>query len=137
MRAGSPVDLPVPEPTGTALHKRSASGLRFTRTYRAGIDALMAHWREPLLRDRWLKPLAGTRFTLLHPAPAYLEAEETDGLHAVRISATFEDDGELTAVRLTIAPMPPLTIDRLIATGYADRWEERLYHLADQVTRTP
>lgn len=131
MRDGSPLDLPILEPSGTPLPEPPAHGLRFSRSYRAPLDEVLAHWREPGLRRRWITPVNGSRFTLLLAAPAYLEAEEHNGAQAVRIITAFEDDGELTTVRVRIAAQPPLTKAALIANGYTDRWEERLYAFAD------
>lgn len=131
MRHGSPVDLPALEPAGTPLPEPPARGLQFSRSYGAPLDEVLAHWRDPWLRRRWITPVNGSRFTLLLIAPAYLEAEETDGAHAVRIAAAFEDDGELTTVHVRIEAKPPLTKAALIANGYADRWEARLYALTD------
>lgn len=131
MHHGSPVDLPLLEPTGTPLPEPPAHGLHFSRSYSAPLDEVLAFWRESELRRRWITPVNGSRFTLLFAAPAYLEAEEHDGAQAVRIITAFEDDCELTTVRVRIEATPPLTKAALIANGYTDRWEERLYALAD------
>ncbi|MCW5897933.1 MAG: hypothetical protein KIT10_01580 [Flavobacteriales bacterium] len=137
MRDGCPIDLPVLEPIGAPLPQRPARGLRFCRAFTAPLDAVVARWCEPELRRLWILPISGSCFTILLAAPAYLEAEETDGLHAVRLTATFEEDGVLTTVCVRIEPLLPLTTDTLLASGYADRWEERLYALADLIDPEP
>lgn len=123
--------MPLLEPAGKPLPEPPAPGLQFSRNYSAPLHEVLAHWGEPELRRRWIAPVNGSRFTILFNAPAYLEAEESDGAHAVRITAAFEDDGALTTVRVRIEAKPPLTKATLIANGYADRWEERLYALTD------
>lgn len=131
MRDLNPIDLPVLEPTGAPLPQRPATGPSFSRSYRASLDKVVLHWCEPALHREWIAPMSGSRFTLLLTAPAYLEAEETDGMHTVRILVAFEDDGELTTMRVRTEPLPPLSAEALIASGYADRWEARLYALTD------
>ncbi|MBK8949692.1 MAG: hypothetical protein IPM68_12795 [Flavobacteriales bacterium] len=78
-------------------------------------------------------PIRYARFTITHAGPAWLEAVETDGIHVVRVAVAFEDDGELTTVSVHVTPVQPITPAILIACGYADLWEERLYALTDQV----
>jgi len=127
-------DLPVAPPHGIGLPEAPRAGLRFSRSYCAELTTLIEHWTDPLLRQAWLKPVKASHFAITHAAPAYLEAQETDGVHTVRIAITFEDDGECTTLNLAVATYEGITPAMLIASGYADRWEERLYELTDQLT---
>lgn len=123
-------DMPVAPLHGVSLCQEAFHGLRFCRSYRAPLDVVMERWTDPLLRQAWLKP-EKTEFAITHAAPAYLEAMETDGAYAVLSVITFEDDGEFTTISIHATPAAPLTTSALIASGYADRWEERLYRIAD------
>jgi uncharacterized protein YndB with AHSA1/START domain len=126
-------DRPVAPPQGSSVTEPVSDGLRFSRSYRAPLEAVTERWTNPLLRQVWLKPMIDSRFAITLASPAYLEAHETDGVCAVQITITFEDDGEFTTVNLAVAPCDPITPAMLIASGYADHWEERLYALADQL----
>ncbi len=124
-------DHPVALPQGMSLAGPGSDGLRFSRSYHAPLDAVIAHWTDPLHRRVWLKPMKASRFAITHAAPACLEAMETDDLHMVRAIVNCEDEGEFTMVRILIQPIAPLTTATLVASGYADQWEERLYALTD------
>ncbi|MBL7962572.1 MAG: hypothetical protein JNM31_01895 [Flavobacteriales bacterium] len=130
-------DRPVALPQGAIVAEPASGGLQFDRTYRATLEALTEQWTDRAMRQHWLIPMKASRFAVTHVAPAYLEAQETDGLYAVRITIAFEDDGELTTAHMRIAPIAPITTSILIASGYADHWEERLNMLADQLTPEP
>lgn len=126
-------DRPVALPHGTTVAEPASGGLHFNRAFRAALDATAEQWTDRVLRQRWLAPLKSSRFMITHAAPAYLEAQETDGIYSVMITIAFEDDGELTSVHIRIEPNAPITTAILIASGYADHWEERLNALADQL----
>ncbi|MBK9177833.1 MAG: hypothetical protein IPM46_16170 [Flavobacteriales bacterium] len=127
-------DRPVAPPQGLSVTESASDGLRFCRSYRAPLEAVTERWTDPLLRRGWLKPMKASRFAITHASPAYLEAHETDGVYAIRVSIAFEDDGELTLAVVRIEPFAPITAAILIASGYTDHWEERLYALTDQLT---
>jgi hypothetical protein len=95
------------------------------------LDEVMEQWVDPHPRRVWLKPFMNSRFTITHVAPARSEAIETDGVHTVRISIACDHEGDLTTVNIHIEPCAPISPSILIASGYADHWEERLYALAD------
>lgn len=126
-------DRPVALPQGTPVASRSSGGLRFSRAFRASLDAVVGQWTDRFLRDQWLTSMKASRFAITHAAPAWLEAQESDGIYGVRIAIAFEDDGELTTAHIRIAPIAPITTAILIASGYADQWEERLNALTDQL----
>jgi hypothetical protein len=54
----------------------------------------------------------------------------------VEVELGLEEDGPLTQLQLHVRPLGALTMDQLIECGYADRWEERLYALADVLCAT-
>jgi hypothetical protein len=124
-------DRPVVVPQGMSMPASVSQGLHFSRSFWVPLDAVLEQWLDPQLRSVWLKPLKNSRFTITHVAPARLEAIETDGVHAVRIDIACEHEGDLTTVSIHIEPGAPVTTAILIASGYADHWEERLYALAD------
>lgn len=126
-------DLPVALPQGTKVAEPASGGLHFNRSYRATLKTINELWTDHLMRQHWLAPLKSSRFAITLAAPAYLEAEESDGIHAVRMAIFFEDDGELTTMRIRITPVPPITMAILIDSGYADHWEERLNSLTDHL----
>jgi len=122
---------PVAMPQGTTVAEPASGGPHFNRSYRATLETINEQWTDRLSRQRWLAPMRSSRFAITHAAPAYLEAQETDGIYSARITIAFEDDGELTTVHLWIEPNTPITTAILIASGYADHWEERLNALTD------
>jgi hypothetical protein len=124
-------DRPVVVQQGMSMPASVSQGLQFRRSFWVPLDSLSEQWQDPQLRSVWLKPLKNSRFTITHVAPARLEAIESDGVHAVRIGIAYEHEGELTTVNIHIEPSESVTTDILIASGYADHWEERLYALAD------
>lgn len=128
-------DRPVLVPQGMSMAASASQGLQFSRSFCVPLDALMEHWLEPNLRNVWLAPVNDSRFVITHVAPACLEATETDGIHVVRIIIACGHVDELTTVRVQIEPHPPITTSVLIASGYADHWEERLYALSDLLIR--
>ncbi|HOZ40017.1 MAG TPA: hypothetical protein PLL25_04375 [Flavobacteriales bacterium] len=130
------IQLMVDEPTlallGTATQNTVRTGLIFTRTFGATAERLMDHWLEPCLRDQWLPLPARAHFALLaHAYPVSLQATVSDGMHTALLQLFLVEEGCHTTMRLTIDPYEPLTRDMLITAGYADRWEELLYALAD------
>ncbi len=124
-------DHPVLVPQGKSLPPSAWDGLYFSRALRVSFDALMEQLADPMLRHVWLKPMKGSQFTITHAAPAQMEATETDGTYAVHITITCEDDGDLTSLHVQVEPLAPITTTILIASGYTDHWEERLYALTD------
>ena len=126
-------DRPVLVPQGMSMAVSVSQGLQFSRSFHVPLDALIEHWLEPDLRKVWLASVKDSRFVITHVAPACLEATETDGIHVVRIIIACGHVDELTTVRVQIEPHPPITTSVLIASGYADHWEERLYALSDRL----
>ena len=124
-------ERPVLVPQGANVPARVTTGLRLSRSFRAPLDAVMEQWLDPQLRGVWLTPMMDPRFEIMHVAPARLEAIETDGVHAARIVFACVHDDDLSTVSINIEPSAPITTAMLIASGYADHWEERLYALAD------
>jgi hypothetical protein len=133
MRDPAPIDLPVLFPQGRPLLDRHMGCLVFNRSMRASIERLMSFWKVASERQRWLPRVEGTFFRITAIGPSSITAEESDGCNAVRIDAYFEEDEHLTHLTLRMTPLEPLTAGTLIASGYADRWEARLYALADQL----
>lgn len=134
MREGSLYfDRPVAPLQGTQPVAPVRHDLCFRRAAGASLAAATEQWTDPHLRARWLMPMRSARFTITHAGPAWLEAVETDGIYVVRVAVAFEDDGELTTVTVRVTPVPPITPALLIASGYTDRWEERLYALTDRL----
>jgi hypothetical protein len=130
--------LLIDEPVASLRHARSGqcggSGLVFHRAYHASPEWIMRHWLEPKLRERWLPLPPNARIVLLaQVVPASIRAHVTDGIHSAGIELLLSDDGPITLLQLTITPHEPLTRAMLIDAGYADRWEELLYALADVV----
>lgn len=128
-------DRPVLVPQGMYMPASVSSGLQFSRSFCVPLDALMEHWLDPNLRNVWLAPMKDSRFVITRVAPACLEATEVDGIHAVRIVIACGHEDDLTTARIQIEPNPPITTSILIASGYADHWEERLYALSDLLIR--
>lgn len=126
-------DRPVFVPQGMSVSASASDCLQFSRSLRVHADTVMEQWSDPLLRQQWLKPMKNSRFVITHVAPECFEAIETDGIHSVRISIACEDEGDLTSVTVHVEPRSPVTASILIANGYADYWEERLYALTDQL----
>ena len=124
-------DRPVFVPQGICMAASVTQGLQFSRSFRAPLDAVMEQWLDPQLRGVWLTPMMDPCFEITHVAPARLEAIETDGVHAARIVFACVHDDDLSTVSIHIEPSAPITTAMLIASGYADHWEERLYALAD------
>jgi hypothetical protein len=124
-------DQPVVVPQGICMPASVTQGLQFSRSFRVPLDPVIEQWLDPQLRGVWLKPMKRSRFTITHVAPARLEAIETDGVHAARIDIAYEYESDLTTVSIHIEPSTPITTAMLIASGYADHWEERLYALTD------
>lgn len=127
-------DRPVLVPQGISASASASDCLQFSRSLRVHADTVMEQWSDPLLRQQWLKPKKNSRFVITHAAPSRIEAIETDGIHTVRIQITCEDEGDLTSVTVHVEPRLPITTSILIANGYADHWEERLYALTDQLS---
>ncbi len=125
------LDQPMLAPQGQPLRKHDLGCLVFNRSMRSPIERLMAFWKEASERDAWLGRLDGVAFRITALGASFLMAEESDGRHAVRIEACFEEDEHLTRLSLRITPMEPLTTGSLITHGYADRWEMRLNALTD------
>ncbi|MBK9272959.1 MAG: hypothetical protein IPM49_00260 [Flavobacteriales bacterium] len=128
------IDEPVAAPTGARADRGPGEGLVFRRAYHARPERIMHHWLDPKLRERWLPLPANARMVpLMQVIPASLRAQLSDGVHSAGIELLLSDDGPITLLQLTITPHEPLTRAMLIDAGHADRWEETLYALADQL----
>lgn len=129
------VDLPEVVLSGQGTDLVPNGGLVFTRTYRAAPERVMQCWSEPARRAEWLSLPSEARFICIaHVFPISLQADIADGVHSARIELLLSPADDLTALKLTIVPHEPLSRQMLISAGYADRWEELLYRLADILT---
>ncbi|MEZ4755291.1 MAG: hypothetical protein R2817_00520 [Flavobacteriales bacterium] len=129
------VDLPEVVLPGQGTELVPNGGLVFTRTYRAAPERVMQCWSEPARRAEWLSLPSDARFICIaHVFPTSLQAHIADGVHSARIELLLSPADDLTALKLTIVPHEPLSRQMLISAGYADRWEELLYMLADVLT---
>lgn len=129
------IDEPVVALTGARAHGAPGERLIFHRAYRATPERIMEHWLEPQLRERWLRLPPNVRMVPLTQAvPASHHALITDGVHSAGIESMLSDEGAITLLQLTITPHEPLTCALLIDAGHADRWEEALYALADELS---
>ena len=126
------LDRPEFVPQQERLAVVPADRLVFDRTYLVSSEQLVLPWLDAASRKPWMLLLPNVTFTIVqHTFPVFLRAVETDGVSAVEVEVGFEPDGHLTHLYLHARPLGALTMDKLIECGYADRWEERLYALAD------
>lgn len=129
------IDEPVVALTGARADGGPGEGLIFHRAYHATPERIMDHWLEPSLRERWLLLPPNVRMVPLTQAVvASHRAQLTDGFHSARVELLLSDEGAITLLQLTITPHEPWTRALLIDAGHADRWEEALYALADELT---
>lgn len=128
---GMPMDLPTLFPEGTPMEPLGEKVLVLTRAYRTHVDMLRSMWTEASLRDHWLELRREARFVITHITPACVQATVSDGVYTVGIEACFHEEAGLAHLRLRFLPMEPVTTTLLIASGFVDLWEERLYLLAD------
>lgn len=133
------LDRPAIAPCGEPLSNAPMDRLVFGRTFHVPAEQLALPWMDADARRPWMPLLPNVTFTIVqHAFPVFLRAVETDGVHAVEVEVGFEEDDRSTQLRLHARPLGSLTMDKLIECGYADRWEERLYGLADVLlTPTP
>jgi hypothetical protein len=125
------IDRPVSAPQGQRRPEFASGGLQFSRSFRISPDAVMEQWSDPFLRKVWLTPFKNSHFKLMNAGPACLEAIETAGEDVVSIRIVCGCDGDLTSLAVLLQPCAQISPSILIASGYADHWEERLYALAD------
>lgn len=130
---GLPMDLPTLFPEGTPIAYAGERGLVLTRAYHTHVDLLRSMWTEASLRDHWLELRREARLIIMHITPACVQATVTDGVYSVSIEACFHEEADLTHLRLRFLPVEPVTTALLIASGFVDLWEERLYVLADKL----
>lgn len=129
------VDMPQVVLQGHGMKPLLRGALVFTRTFRASPERIMQHWSEPELRAEWLPHSPRASITLVAQVfPTSLRAHVTDGVHSAQLELLLGPEHDLTSLKLIIVPHEPLTRDMLISAGYADRWEELLYRLADVLT---
>jgi len=131
MRCAMPIDLPGILPEGTSLEASDQRDLVIERAFHADAAVLRAAWTEPPLRNAWMELRRNARFTITHLTPACVQASITDTVYRVDLEACIHEDGPLVHLRICFKPAEPLTPGLLIAAGFADVWEERLYRLAD------
>jgi hypothetical protein len=129
------IDDPALELTGARADGGTGEELVFHRAYHAAPERIMDHWVDPQLRDRWLSLPPKFRAVLLTKAdPASYRAQITDGVHSAGLELHLRGEGDFTLLQLTITPYEPLTRALLIDAGHADRWEQTLYALSDELT---
>jgi hypothetical protein len=136
-------ELLIDRPVTAHLHERSTEApvehLVFDRSFPVPVEQLVLRWMDAASRKPWMALPPDVTFTIVqHTFPVFLRAVETDGVSAVEVVVGLEEDGYLAHLHLHARPLGALTMDQLIECGYADRWEERLYALADVLLpRTP
>ena len=128
---GMPIDLPTLFPEGTPLVPMGERELVLTRAYHTHVDLLRSIWTEASLRDHWLELRREARLIIMHITPACVQATVADGVYSVSIEACFHEEADLTHLRLRFRPVEPVTTGLLVASGFVDLWEERLYRIAD------
>lgn len=130
---GMPMDLPTLFPEGTPIALASERELVLTRAFHTHVDLLRSMWTEASLRDHWLELRREARFIITHITPACVQATVSDGVYTVGIEACFHEDEGLAHLQLRLRPQEPVTTTLLLASGFVDLWEERLYRLADML----
>lgn len=133
MPEGMPIDLPTLALEGDPFVPAGGQGLVMSRAYHTQVEVLRSMWTQAVLRERWLQLRREARFTIVHITPACVLATLCDGLHTVGIEACFHEDEGLAHLQLRFRPQEPVTTTLLIASGFVDLWEERLYLLADML----
>jgi hypothetical protein len=128
---GMPIDLPVAPPEGRPIARCEQCELVLERAFHSSAGLLRAMWTEPSLRDRWLDLRRQARFTITQHTPACVRSLVTDGVYMVHIEACFHEDESLARMQVRFRPVEPVTTGLLIAIGFLDLWEERLYRIAD------
>ncbi len=114
--------------TRTALQGGPAAMLTFTRSYRAEQKHVRACFNDAEL-VAWCQ---GVRTI----SDGHLLLEEVTHLGPVHVAVELQVQGALIAVVLAVHFGDPVLRDAQLESGYADRWEERLYRMADHL-QTP